>query len=225
MTLRRYRLRQGTKGPRDRPPKIQPKPSTPIKGAQAVGPKAAHQDFPNQECGRNECVPAAVSNSLKFLNKRNDLGIPEKEISIDALKKPTGWRRQDGSPDNWQEGKKNYVESENKKSGKKKYPIETTVPNQPTKYAEKIFDAIRRGCDVEIIANHHCVAVTGAQRLRNGKYSLDLTHDPIQGPPRGDAITETVTYNPNTNTVLDGAPFIAGEKIRLVVIECPKRTS
>ena len=97
------------------------------------------------------------------------------------------------------------------------------MPTQPTSYAKKIHDAIRRGCDVEIVANHHCVAVTGAQQLKNGKYSLDLTHDPAQRKKKGEGITETVTYNPNTNTVLDGSSFIAGQKILLVVIECPRK--
>jgi len=221
VTPRRYRLRQGIRGPRDGGKGIKPKNPVPVDGDRADGPKVTHADFPNQECGRNECVPAAISNSLKFLNKKHNLGIPDDQISIDKLKRPTGWKRKSGCPDGWQEGKKAYVDSENRKTGKQKFPVETTVPNQPGGYAERIYDAIRRGCDVEIVANRHCVAVTGAQKLKNGRYSFDLTHDSAQ--EKGEAITETVTYNPNTNTVLAGAPWIANEKIVLVVIECPKK--
>jgi len=208
---RPYTLRQGIRGPG-----IRPKQPVPIEGAKAQGPKLAHRNFPNQPCRRNECVPAAISNSLRFLNDKHGLNMPAGDTSIDALKRPTGWSRRGGCPDGWEDGKKAYCTAKN-------LPIETTVPNQPGQYANRIAEAIRNGCDVEIIANGHCAAVTGIQRLANGRYSLDLTHDPRQRGRAGDGVTETVTYNPNTNTVLDGTPWIAGERLRLVVIECPKQ--
>ncbi|HLN01199.1 MAG TPA: hypothetical protein VK335_18050 [Bryobacteraceae bacterium] len=223
VTQRLYRLRRGTGGPRERPQGITPQSPKPVEGGEVKGPKATHDGFPNQPCGPNECVPTAISNSLKFLNKKHKLDIPDDDISIDKLKKPTGWHKQDGCPDGWEDGKKDYVDSENKKTGKKKWPVDTTVPNQPTQYAQKIYDAIRRGCDVEIIANGHCVAVTGAQELKNGWYTLDLTHDSKQQKKKGEGITETVTYNPKTNTVLAGSSWITNQKLLLVVIECPKK--
>jgi hypothetical protein len=215
---RLYRLREGTRGPGRGG--IRVTGAAPLEGGEADGPKVVHKDFPNQPCGNNECVPTAISNSLKFLNKENKLGIPDDDISIGGLKGPTKWKagvgRKGGCPAGWQNGKRDYVK-------KKKWPIETGVVNDPDDYGSEIFDAVQRGCDVEIIANHHCVAVTGAQKLKNGKYSLDLSHDPKQQNKADDPVTETATYDPHSNTAVGGPAFIKGQEIDLVVIECPKK--
>lgn len=48
-------------------------PSGPYVGSTSAGPEAIAPNFPNQDCGLNECAPAAVSNSLLYLNGRNKI--------------------------------------------------------------------------------------------------------------------------------------------------------
>lgn len=52
--------------------------------------RASNFGVPNQEVGNNECVPGAISNSLKFLQMQG-LKLPDDKISIDAIKPATGW--------------------------------------------------------------------------------------------------------------------------------------
>ena len=68
-----------------------------------------------------------------------------------------------------------------------------------------VLEAICQGCDVEISIGSHCVAVTGIQKLADGNYSLDMTHDEGQGLIGGQT-TETVTYD-NVFGVFHGAPW------------------
>ncbi|HEV8612629.1 MAG TPA: hypothetical protein VGQ73_03900, partial [Gemmatimonadales bacterium] len=68
-------------------------PPTPaLVGGGGNGPKTTHSDgFPNQQAGKNECGPAAASNSLQWLKKKHNLAIPDAAITIAALKAALGW--------------------------------------------------------------------------------------------------------------------------------------
>ena len=67
-------------------------PANPLVGGAVVGGvKHAHANFPNQDCGKAECVPAAVSNSLKFLNKKHNMGLNDNDLSIAKMKNATNW--------------------------------------------------------------------------------------------------------------------------------------
>jgi len=159
--------------------------------------------FPNQDCGINECAPAAVSNSLKFLNAQNNLGMTDGATSIDTMKIALGWSPMVGVTSNWFSLKNDFMQANN-------YPINTTgsfsLPNM-----DNLTDSIAAGCDVEFGVRYpgggpgkgHIVAVTGISKLDNGKYAVQLTHDTKQGLPGGTK-TETVIYDPVTNTFSGG---------------------
>ena len=74
--------------------------------------KHCHKNFPNQQCGKNECCPTAISNSLKFLNNRHkNLNMPDSMTSIDAMKNATNWRN-GCSLFLWQFDKKEYMKDD-----------------------------------------------------------------------------------------------------------------
>ena len=61
-------------------------------GHVVIGPAHVNSGFPNQDCGLNECVPAAVSNSLHFLNDKKNLDIDPSEKTIAKMKTATKWK-------------------------------------------------------------------------------------------------------------------------------------
>jgi len=187
-------------------------PAPTLVGGAADGPKATNPNFPNQEAGKNECVPAALSNSLRWLDGTYGLGIAEGNMSIAAMKVLVKWGP-DGAPQQWWSRKRSFF----------KELIETTTI--PKNSLDKVFDAVRNGCDVEMRANNHVVAVTGAQKLADGNYVLELTHDTVQGDDTkgtGKTGTQNVTWDVKTKK-FSGAPWIEGHGPDLFVSECPKR--
>ncbi len=79
-------------------------------GLVADGTAHRHLDFPSQQACVMCCTPTSVSNSLKFLNTRHNLHIPEAELSPEAMKAATHWTAKDGcwgtidperGPSNW----------------------------------------------------------------------------------------------------------------------------
>jgi hypothetical protein len=178
------------------------------------GDKCVHKNFPNQEVDKDECVPGAVSNSLMWLNDTYDLGISGEDISVAALKGGTGWdanrQPRPGCDDNWPGLKKQYLLD---------HDIPVTTTEEDAFRMNKVQDAVCAGCDVEIGIGQHCVAVTGIQKLANGDYSLDVTHDATQDHT-GNTITETVTYD-NTLGQFHGAPWCENKVTEFIVVECP----
>lgn len=193
----------------------------PLIGALAKIPeKFAHKDFPNQDCGVNECCPAAVSNSLKFLNKKWSLGIKDSKTTIDDMKKATNWdkdgcwidhddNRPKGQRNAWWEDKKKYMEDND-------YPITTRRVTDLGKIAEEI----KSGQDVELLGDWHAAAIVGITDLGGGKFSIDVAHDTEQGKAGGTK-TETITYDPNTKKFSGSPGFFAGSSFRYAVVECP----
>jgi hypothetical protein len=187
-------------------------PADALVGGKAVAPKkAGHKNFPNQECGKQECAPAAVSNSLQFLNNKHKLGMPPNKITIEEMKKATGFVAGRGCPVNLWELKKKYMQ----KNG---YPITTRKITDLSKLAAEIKD----GQDVELVGGWHMAAVVSITALDDGKYAIEVAHDTNQGNPGGTK-TETITYDPKTKRFKGSPGFFNGSIFRYAVVECPKR--
>jgi hypothetical protein len=192
----------------------------PLVGGEVVDSSPhAHKNFPNQQCGERECAPAAVSNSLQFLNAKHNLGMKADGISINEMKKAVGFVAGWGSPlDTWWELKKKYMED-------KKYPITTRKITDMSKLAAEI-DA---GQDVEIQESWidkdgkktgHTSALVGITELENGEYSLDIADDTVQGDPtQGCENPRTRTYDPATGEFTGGG--LIDTKFEYAVVECP----
>lgn len=178
--------------------------------------KYVHKNFPNQDCEENECVPAAVSNSLKFLNKRHKLGLDDDDLDIDDMKDATDW---DDGCDlfKWWEKKKKYMEDDDD------YPFTTRkVTNM-----DQLIEEINSGQDVEITESWyingkktgHTSCLVGITKLENGQYKLDIAHDREQGVDGRTEIT-SLTYDPNTKKLsCNGRGRTTFE---YAVVECPK---
>jgi hypothetical protein len=187
-------------------------PAPNLVGGAGDGPKAGHQNFPNQQAGVNECVPAALSNSLMWMNDKYGLGLAAADISIASLKGTVGWGPGGAGQQWW-----------SKKRSKFKDKIETTTI--PRFSIDKVAEGVANGCDIELRANNHVVSVTGIQKLADGKYSMDLTNDTDQTDNTkgtGKEGTETVTWDPKKKQ-FSGAPWIEGHSADLIVMECPKQ--
>jgi hypothetical protein len=174
---------------------------------------------PNQDCGVDECAPAAFSNSLKWLAP----GIPDQVTSIDGLKGPTSWVAPQidtngapipgtgGVPVNGWKGKGTALEP---------YGI-TTRFFTPDKIGQVLAE-IDDGQDVEIWGDHHAAVVVGLVESLDGTYTIVVKHDTDQGTDGGTK-TELITYDPDTGLLTGGSPgFFDGAGIRGFVVECPE---
>jgi hypothetical protein len=171
---------------------------------------AFNSGVPNQEVGENECVPGAISNSLKFLQMQG-LKLPDDKISIDAMKPATGWTPA-GAPtgDNpWWQRKDKYMQDNG-------LPVTTTTS---TNFADALA-ALDKHCDIELRVPGHAAVVTGIVPLANGDYGIIIQHDTEQGKPGGTK-SEVVIYKASDGTLWDGWS-VNGKTFDRFVIECPK---
>ncbi|MCX6830264.1 MAG: dockerin type I repeat-containing protein [candidate division Zixibacteria bacterium] len=170
-----------------------------------------HPNFPNQEAGLMECVPTAVSNSLKFLKEKYNLDIKDDDISIDSLKRGCGFIPGWGcDADEWWKDKKAYLEE-------KKIPITTRKETDISKLKEEL----EKGQDVELEGEWHCAAIVGIIRLADGRYVILVAHDKQQGHGGG-MVVEPVVYDPTTGKLSGSPGFFDGSSLLYGVVECPK---
>jgi hypothetical protein len=163
--------------------------------------------FPNQDCGPMECVPAAVSNSLNFLNDKYNLKMSKTRMDIISMKQATGW--DNGCALDWPDSKKEWMEKYN-------YPVTTRTETN----LDKVIDEIKRGQDIEVYSPVHCAVLIAIGKMANGKYILYVAHDTKQGEEGGVRI-DKVTYDPTTGR-FEGAPGFHLRGPMPFVIECPK---
>lgn len=149
---------------------VSPAPA-PKPGDSATEWKAKHVGFPNQEAKEGECVPTAVSNSLKFLKKSKpgSFNPPDDEISREAFRLVTGYHYPIAANANWAQLVERHI-------NQKRWPIKQT---EISSYQE-ILDAVKRGADVVVQGTGHVAAVQGITKLADGSYALDLAEDTDQ---------------------------------------------
>ncbi|MBV6457562.1 MAG: hypothetical protein HONBIEJF_00675 [Fimbriimonadaceae bacterium] len=202
-------IKGGGTEPEFAPPPLPPPPPPPGEDDKT------NEDFPNQEAGKNECVPAAVSNSLNFLAASNGIGAMDPAmISIEALKPWLGWTA-GGCGFSWWQGKDNYMK-------RRKFPIKTRKIDGDG--LDDVYD-VMPGADVEIILSGtgggmaHMVAVTGIQPNGYGGYSVQVAHDRNQ-ESKTDGTEGTDTLETDAEgKVVKGPWWAVGRKILQTVIE------
>jgi len=192
-------------------------PETPASGEPVEGGVVAdpvqhrHLNFPNQQAGPYECAPTAVSNSLKYLNNRFELGLSDSQTSIARMKTACGFVPGSGCPINtWWRTKDQYMRRNN-------YNITTT-----RLFVNKIgliAGEIDKGQDVEMEIFGHTVSVVGIVDQGNGNYTITIKHDKNQSNPNGGCVTETGVYNTTTGNWTGALSSYAG--INYFVVECP----
>jgi len=170
-------------------------------------------DLPNQECGSMECVPASISNSLKYLHTRHGKPPTGKSTSIATMKTATNWTASGCSWPNWGNDKASYMTNNG-------YQITTEVIQNPTAAnIDHALSELKNGQDVEMRTPGHAVALKGIMRLFNGTYIFVVSHDTQQGVAGG-TITESVSYDPGTGKFTSGT-WWNGRSLGGLVIECP----
>jgi hypothetical protein len=209
------RIQNGT---RDVAGPTSPAPAQALVGGAAADPvQHRHEDFPNQQCGDNECVPAGVSNSLQFLNREWCLGIPADSIDIERMKKATNWdsagcwayHREDPNGHNaWWEDKDNWIRDHG-------WPITTRKVDAAD--IAQIADEIDAKQDIEMVVAGHLVCVVGIVDLGGGRYSVTYADDRRQNQDPPPCSETTCTWN---GTSWEGEP-LAGRGILYFIVECP----
>lgn len=196
------------------------RPATDLQGGSVRTWASAKPVFPNQEQGRNECAPAAVANSLQYLNTVFALGMPDRELTVEKMKEATGWN-EDGAPNTlltggWAALKAEYMASHS-------LPIDTEITKDPV----KAMQALARGCDVEMDMMGHAAAIVAIADIGDGEYALTLSHDVRQAEPgtplnNGGTITEIVIFDSDNPLFFDdlfGSYW--SSDFNNFVIECP----
>jgi hypothetical protein len=176
-------------------------PARGLVGDQVVAPAAftSRTTFPNQECGRGECTPAAVSNSLQYLNTRNMGTLTPAQMSLATMKTATGWADPPGTaPADWPPIKDRYMRNNG-------YPITTAK----TTDVDVAMQKLRDGCDVELDSKDHTAGVVGIVKLAGGKVQIVVRHDAAQGRAGG-LKTEDVIWDPANGSLAGGQWFDRG---------------
>lgn len=177
-----------------------------------------HGTFTNQECGKNECCPAAVSNSLRTIGVGTDA-----QNDIETCKGLTEWDA-DGVAVDWPVAK-------GAATAGAPYNIDTNVIKPGATEADRIqmfcdiIDALKAGKDVEVDNPWHVAMVTSAAKITIGGktyYVLHVAHDTSQGKAGG-VVNEPIFYDPATNMFSGGtAGFFPGSILCQFTIESKK---
>lgn len=205
-------------GPGGQAPKPQPDPPPVAAGDQVVS-HASIKNPVNQQCGVNQCVPAAASNSLQYLNAKFKLNIADNLISIPTLATAFGTTTESGTANGWENKKKDFFKANN-------VPVSTVTVTK----LEDILKAIQKGKDVELIVSPqpggtlgHAVFVTGIWKLKSGNWVLDIVHDTDQKDKNKGLESQSILYDAKTKT-LSGYAWVTDRKISEFVVESPSNT-
>jgi hypothetical protein len=206
----------------------------PFIGGPAADPqKHVNPRFPNQQCHENECTPAAVSNSLKFLNREKGLGLTEDQTSIASMLSAShtdgnswiyaGWESTFWGQkyhNAWWQDKNTYMQSHG-------YNV-TTRRIMPADFGQLVSE-IDAHQDIELVYSWmtpdgkkggHTVAVTEIDPLPNGKYDLWVVSDWDQANDTKGCYPIGFTFDPHTS-LLD-AGLVGVMLLDYAVVECPE---
>ena len=217
-------------------------------GHMVIGAAHVNSGFPNQDCGVDECVPTAVSNSLQFLNAKKNLGIDAGKITIDKMKEAVNWGTKTvastpgakidrilnpyllkDDPHEctgaWithdataAEGEKNAWWQD-----KDAYMKANGLPIT-TKIITNLGDLAAElddDQDVELQGDWHTAAIVGLTEFTNGCFAIDVAHDTKQGT-LGGTMVQTIIYCPTTGKFIGSPGFFDGSVFRYAIVECPE---
>lgn len=199
--------------------KISHAAARPIKGGTVLRSAQAASTFPNREQRRNECAPAAILNSLEYLNDLFALDLPPTELRLQTIKDAIGWTTE-GAPVGEDFLNAEWVRRKQQSMQDKGLPIVTEV----TTNAALALAAVRARYDVEIRMTGHVACVVGVAELEDGRYSITLSHDNAQSrldidTDDGGTVQEVAILDPKTG-ILTGTLWSA--QFATFIIERPR---
>ncbi len=165
----------------------------------------------NQEQECRECVPASISNSLKFLKQRWNLDVDDGKISKNKIKQVVGQDNSGTNPDVWPGRLKDYLDSNG-------LPIESTLKTQDVLEA---WNGLRDDHDVLVGSAKHLVTVTAMYRYPDGVYVIQFVDDLEQGRPGGTREL-AMTYFPYNTSFMWGGPEFNFKQLWGFVIDKPR---
>jgi len=182
-------------------------------------------NYPNQPCGKNECGPTAVSNSLQWLNKEYGLNIDPKKLTINYWNAALGNTGNGVEHGAWADTKKKYVDDKN--NG---LPIDST--KESGGHAAQVLKEFngegqsKKAQAVEMDAGGHVASVVciGGPDADTRNYHLmcasDTAQQGQQGP--GNPQVQQVEITPDGVFVNAVPPCWAkGDKVQNFVVQCP----
>jgi hypothetical protein len=177
-------------------------------------------DYPNQPCGKNECGPTAVSNSLRWLKKEYGLEIPEDQLTIDAWKDILQWAGDGVKNGNWANFKVNYCNDKNKA-----LPVDSEkLPGAHIAEALKQFE---KGQAVEMYVGNHITALICMGKDSDGNYVVNAISDAAQEgqDKKGNPVSQVIKIDKDGNTTSGPAWAVgkngAGLKVQNFLVQCP----
>ena len=186
-----FRIHSGEQGNR-----IAYAPAVNPVGGQAGTPVRGKPGFPNREQGTNECAPAAILNSLQYLDLAFNLGLPKSELTIEKIKQAVQWNA-NGAPVGADPAKAEWVASKRAYMRPHGLPINT----DETANIGIALNALSKCYDVELRVAGHVVCVRGIVPLPEGQYMILVSHDTDQGHVGGTVI-EPWFYTPSTGKII-----------------------
>lgn len=191
------------------------KPPETYTGGALRGVVFCRRDYPNQPCGKNECAPAAVSNSMKWLNDKYHLQIDPSKLTIDYWKSPLGWTPAGVDHGDWAKAKKKFVDDK-----KNDLPIDSDW--ETLGHAAHVLEEFKRGQAVEVDIGSHVAAVICMSVDDDKHYHLMAASDAAQNGQQaaGNPVSQQIEISPNGD-VISGPPWARGQRVNNFVIQCP----
>jgi hypothetical protein len=165
----------------------------------------------NQPQGKSECVPGAISNSLKYLRDQYNLNLEESDINIEKMKTATDWNN--GCTFGWWNKLEDYMEYNNYRIGIQVY--------SPPFDIDEIMQELSLGNCVELRACGHVASLIAVIKFSDGKYLFAIVHDTYQGPwGNGGEQLQFTIFDPVTNT-FSGGKWINGRQLTRFIVQYP----
>ena len=175
----------------------------------------------NQEAGKNECAPVAVSNSLHYL-QQNGWTPPTNPPKTGPCKDLTSiecwyWilgTTSSGTPGDWWKRKERY--SDYLGITTRKFSAHSTGAVATEIKGKQAVEANLSGSPLG-----HTARVTQIVSTGGGNFSVTVEHDTAQGTAGG-CIPETFTYHDPSRKITSGNKKLNGRKIEEFIVQCPK---
>jgi hypothetical protein len=154
--------------------------------------------FINQVQKAMECAPAAISNSLKYLQETTTSALDKLDVSIAKIKPIVKWKppiegvQTGGTPSNWP----------SLKADSYKDYITTRILDKSD--IDNLIDSVNGGHDVELDLTGHVAVIAGVRKFNDGRVELDIFDDNQKDSIADNVRTVSIINGKVNNKAIDG---------------------
>ena len=163
--------------------------------------------FVNQQQNLNECAPAAISNSLKYLQATGGVD-STLDTSIGTVGGQIGFTPASGTPASW------YLKKQQLPYFTQHVTTRYITPPLTDAKLDDLINELNRGQDIEMDLKGHVEVLVGLRERCDGTIELDLFDD-----NQGDGASDPMHTSPVDESVVP--PLVDGMELERFVIECP----